>query len=178
MRNIELKARVPSLDQAETAAIALGAQRHMHLTQIDTYFQVPSGRLKLRECIGDQEFAELIFYRRLNELGPKRCLYDIAPVTAPEATKKLLTNAFELLCVVRKRRTVYLFENVRVHLDRVEGLGNFIEFEAVMEEGKGDNEGNSIILKLMEGLGVKEDALVNVSYSDMVKRISTRHNGP
>ena len=175
MRNIELKARVRDLAAAEETAKRLpGREPHATLVQRDTYFNVPEGRLKLREITGSEELAELIFYRRPNELGIRRCEYEIAPVSEPGATKRLLAAALGVRCVVEKRRTVYLWKpaggvTVRIHLDRVEGLGEFVEFEAVMPDGAADSEGEALLGALTEEFGIRREDTFAGSYADMVR---------
>jgi predicted adenylyl cyclase CyaB len=81
----------------------------------------------------------------------------------------LLTDALGVLTVVDKRRTVFLYQNVRIHLDRVEGLGMFLEFEAVMPEGTPDEEGELLVRELMAEFSIREEDLIQVSYSDLLE---------
>lgn len=169
MRNIELKARISDYDAAEEAARRLaGPAPCARMRQVDTYFHVPEGRLKLREIEGDGPRAELIFYRRPDGSGPKRCDYEIAPAAEPARTKSLLAASLGVRTVVDKRRTVYIWRNVRIHLDRVEGLGAFIEFEAVMPEGAPDSEGELLLCRLMGEFSLREEDLVGGSYCDLL----------
>ncbi len=127
--NLELKARIGSIAAAAETALALPATSEGELLQTDTYYTVPSGRLKLRQFGGRADEAELIFYNRAEEGEERLSHFLIYPAQAPEELDRLLTQAFGRLAQVRKRRLLFLFEGARIHLDEVEGLGSFIEFE-------------------------------------------------
>ncbi len=168
MRNIEIKARLKSISSAEPIASGLaGGGPYARLLQVDTYFNVPDGRLKLRE---EGSTGELIYYRRPDAPGPSRSDYIIVPVGSPADVRGVLEAALGVRCMVRKQRAVYLHENVRIHLDEVEGLGFFLEFEAVMPEGSPDEEGESLLLSLMRAFGLEQDDLVDCSYCDLMKQ--------
>lgn len=168
MRNIEIKARLKSISSAEPIASGFaGNGPHARLLQMDTYFNVPDGRFKLREEGGT---GELIYYRRLDAPGPSRCDYFIVPIGSPAEVKGVLEAALGVRCVVRKQRAVYLYRNVRIHLDEVAGLGWFLEFEVVMPEGSPDSEGESLILSLMRAFDLEQDDLVECSYCDLMKQ--------
>lgn len=169
MRNIEIKARYPDLEIAEAHARRIAGERpHTRLRQLDTYFKVPAGRLKLREIEGTEKKAELIFYHRPDQKGPKRCDYQLAPVADPAPLKHLLATAFGVRVIVDKERTVYLYKNVRIHLDRVRGLGTFLEFEAVMEDGVPDAAGRALLDSLLLEFGITGDQLLETSYCDLL----------
>lgn len=169
MRNIELKARVADLTAAEAVAVRLaGPEPNARLSQLDTYFRVPDGRLKLRETKGGR--AELVFYRRADSRELRPCEYEIAPVGDADGIKRLLGAAFGVRAVVEKTRTVYLYRNVRIHLDRVERLGAFLEFEAVVPEGAADAEGEALVRELMQEFSIRPEDLVGESYCDMIER--------
>lgn len=171
MRNIELKARLKDLAAAEATAIRLcGPEWHIRVRQVDTYFNVPAGRLKLREATGSAERTELVFYTRPDQAGPKHSEYEVVAVPNPAQLKGLLTDALGIRVVVDKRRTVYLYENVRIHLDTVEGLGTFLEFEAVMPDGVPDAEGEAKVRRLMAEFVIDSRDLIEGSYSDMIEQ--------
>jgi len=168
LRNIEIKARLKSISSAESIASGLaGSGPHARLLQVDTYFNVPDGHFKLREEGGT---GDLIYYRRPDAPGPSRCDYIIVSIGSPTEVKGVLETALGVRCVVRKHRSVYLYENVRIHLDEVERFGAFLEFEAVMPEGSPDSDGESLVLDLMRVFGVEQDDLVDCSYCDLIKQ--------
>lgn len=168
MRNIEIKARLKSISSAEPIASGLAnSGPHARLLQVDTYFNIPDGRFKLRE---EGETGELIYYRRPDAPGPSRCDYAIVSIGSPVEVKGILETALGVRCVVRKQRAVYLCKNVRIHLDEVDGLGSFLELEAVMPEASTDEEGESLVLRLMRAFGLEQHDLVDCSYCDLIKQ--------
>lgn len=171
MRNIEIKAKIKDLKAAGSLAATLaGSNPSMKLRQIDTYFNVGEGRLKLREKEGAEGGAELIFYRRPAICGPKRSDYEIMTIPEPSKTKSLFAGEVGIKAVASKRREVYLVENARIHLDEVEGLGTFLEIEVVMPPEASDKEGESLILGLMEKFSINHDELLDCSYCDLMER--------
>ncbi len=131
MINIEIKARCTDRERAEESLTALGAGPAGMFDQRDTYFNVREGRLKLR-LIGPDD-GHLIFYRREDISGPKRSDYEIAFTTDPEALELMLREVLGSWIEVEKRREVWLWENVRIHLDEIKDLGTYVELEAVTD---------------------------------------------
>jgi predicted adenylyl cyclase CyaB len=130
-QNIELKARYADLDTARGLVEQLDAKFSQHQDQLDTYFHVPHGRLKLRQIAGQKE-ATLIWYQRPDETQFRTSTYYLVPIPDPEALKAVMAAACGIRGQVHKARDIYLYDNVRIHLDRVERLGTFVEFEAVL----------------------------------------------
>jgi predicted adenylyl cyclase CyaB len=139
------------------------------LDQEDTFFTTPQGRMKLR-VLGTNS-GQLISYRREDVPGPRPSRYLIAPTGDPTALKEILTSVCGVLGVVRKRRCLYRIGQTRIHLDRVSGLGDFIELEVVLRPDQAESEGMQIAAQLMERLGIAADQLVEKAYLDLV-------NGP
>ena len=164
--NIELKALCANLKDFEQKIRQLSHTLDGHDRQTDTFFKVPAGRLKLRESTLYGNF--LIPYMRHNESGPKRSDYSLLPVTDAPFLKKLLQNMFGILVVVKKERTIYLHENVRIHLDRVENLGDFIEFEAVIQEEALVNENHKKLDKLIAYFNIEENDFIHNAYADIL----------
>jgi homotetrameric cytidine deaminase len=129
--NVELKARDPDPQHTLESALALGADDRGELVQRDTYFARASGRLKLREQEPGE--AELIAYARPDSPEPEVSSYTLAPVADPATLREALERAYGSTVVVAKRRRLLIWEGVRIHLDDVEGLGTFVEFEAVAQ---------------------------------------------
>jgi adenylate cyclase class IV len=165
LRNIELKARLRNRTRAEAACAGLNAAPQGNLRQVDTYFHTPRGRLKLREQSPGRN--ELIFYLRPDRAEARGCDYWLAPA-APE-TKALLAQALGLRCVVAKMRTLYLWENVRIHLDEVAGLGDFIEFEAVLDENHGEEDGLHKLRHLCDAFGIRPEDRCALSYLELLE---------
>jgi len=169
-QNLELKARVVSLERVRLAARRLGARKTGTWHQRDTYFAVRRGRLKLRETGNSR--AELIAYERPDTAGSRFSRYDVYPVERPRTLRRMLGAALEVRTVVRKHRTVYLFQNCRIHADRVRGLGNFLEFEVVVKRGKA--QAKTLMQAMIRHFGVSREAIVARSYSDLLISASRR----
>lgn len=167
MRNIELKARLRDRGRALAVCEALGARPQGDIHQVDTYFNVPNGRLKLREATPGR--TELVHYHRPDVEGPKGCDYTLAPAQAE--IRPLLRDALGILTVVDKVRTLYFWENVRIHLDRVEQLGDFIEFEAVLDATHDDADGHTKLQRLIAEFDICESDHLAYSYLDLMQGI-------
>jgi homotetrameric cytidine deaminase len=166
MRNIELKARDPDPARTLELALALGAEDRGHITQRDTYFTGARGRLKLREQ--DPGPAELIQYRRPDEGRAHTSEYRRVPVAEAEALREALDAAHGTLVVVDKRRRLLTWEGVRIHLDEVEGLGSFLELEAVAAEQSDLSHERAKVARLRAELRIADADLVAESYSDLL----------
>jgi adenylate cyclase, class 2 len=165
-KNIELKARCSDLFRAAEAAIALGATFSGTLHQTDTYFRVPSGRFKLRET--DGKAAELIWYDRPDSSEFRDSEYYVLPIPEPAETKTALSKALGVKGEVRKRRDLYVWHNVRIHLDEVSGLGTFLEFEAVISAPDEQSPSHERLTRLAEALAIQASDRVPQSYSDLL----------
>jgi len=164
-RNIEIKARIESIEALAPKVAALANEAPIELVQDDTFFRCNSGRLKLRSF--SSESGELIFYRRENQPGPKESFYLRSPTSAPETLRESLSLACGQIGRVRKRRTLFLVGRTRVHLDRVEGLGDFLELEVMLAENEPAENGMREAHELMERLGIHASQLVEDAYVDL-----------
>ena len=166
--NIEIKARVDDFEAMKARAESLSDQPLKVVPQEDIFFRTEKGRLKLRILAPDLGY--LIYYERPNQDGPKRSDYYLAETHDPENLKVTLSLALGVRGVVRKTRHLYLAGQTRIHLDDVEGLGHFMELEVVMQEGQSDVEGQVIAEDLMRRLKVREDALLEGAYMDLIEQ--------
>jgi homotetrameric cytidine deaminase len=166
-RNVELKARDPDPARSLALARALGAEDHGELRQRDTYFAAPRGRLKLREQ--EPGGAELIAYERPDAAEARESRYRIAPVAEPEALRDALDAALGTTVVVDKRRRLFLWEGVRIHLDRVEGLGAFVELEGVASPASDLGREAALVARLRAELDIRDEALESGSYADLLR---------
>jgi predicted adenylyl cyclase CyaB len=172
-RNIEIKARLDgeqALARVAAGAAKLSTDGPREIIQDDTFFRCDSGRLKLRAFA--EGGGELIFYRRADAAGPKESFYILAPVEDPEPLRQALTTAYGQAGRVLKRRTLYLVGRTRVHLDRVEGLGDFLELEVVLRDEEAAEAGESEARALMTALGVVPAQLVEGAYVDLLNGAS------
>jgi predicted adenylyl cyclase CyaB len=165
-RNIEIKARLDDPEAVRKRAEVIATTAPSVIVQADTFFHVPSGRLKLRRF--DDGTGELIHYERPDAEGPKESRYTIVRVEQPEPMTRLLAAALGVRCVVRKTRTLLLVGQTRIHLDQVEGLGSFLELEVVLRPGQGSAEGKRIAAELMRRLGIHAEDLVSGAYADLL----------
>ena len=164
--NIEFKAKTNDIKALEEKLLSLNPQFIGEDHQKDTYYNVNTGRLKLRE--GNIENA-LIWYQREDVGGAKQSdilLYKHAP---DEALKNILIKLHGVKIIIDKIRKIYFVENVKFHFDRVEGLGTFVEVEAI------DSTGEIGIEKLKEQCNfyinffeIKTEDFMKKSYSDMM----------
>lgn len=164
--NIEIKARTRNEDQIREYLLANNADFKGTDIQTDTYFNVVSGRLKLRQ--GNIENS-LIFYNRENVAGLKQSDFELLPVTNGDALKAILTKAMGVKIEVRKSREIYYIRNVKFHIDTLQGLGNFVEIEATnigCDVSIDDLRGQCSYY--MQQFGISEEDLIPVSYSDML----------
>lgn len=167
--NIEIKARTAGHTRIRAYLKDHDADFKGLDHQKDTYFSVTQGRLKIRE--GNVESC-LVYYNRDDRPGPKPCRYHIVQFKpgAPEAAriKELLTVSLGILCVVDKKREIYFIDQVKFHLDTVDKLGTFFEIEAIDTGGIGEETLRKQCEKYLSEIGIGEEQLVSVSYSDMI----------
>lgn len=166
--NIEIKARVPDFAALRQRAAALSDTPVEIIPQEDTFFHTPKGRLKLRLLAPDR--AQLVYYERPDQDGPKRSNYHIFATSDPENLKTTLALALGVRGVVRKTRYLYLVGQTRLHLDDVEGLGHFMELEVVLHPGQSDAEGQAVAEDLMARLGVRKEDLIDGAYMDLLEK--------
>src|ERR1700744_974214 len=165
--NVEIKARDADPDATVARCQALGAVDHGVLHQRDTYFSGRHGRLKLR--VQDEAAAELIAYRRPDAEQAQESAFVRAPAAEPAVLREALGAALGETVMVVKGRRLFEWEPVRIHLDDVEGLGTFIELEAMVGPGLNTREEAAEKgARLRSELAISDDALVAVGYSDLL----------
>jgi predicted adenylyl cyclase CyaB len=165
-RNIEIKARIESVEAISIKAAALADQGPIEILQDDTFFTCERGRLKLRAFSANE--GQLIFYQRPNQTGPKESFFIISPTSSPDMLREALSLAYGQAGRIRKHRTLYLVGRTRLHLDRVEELGHFLELEVVLSEGEPSARGVEEAHKLMAALGIASTQLIEGAYVDLL----------
>ncbi|XP_050420891.1 uncharacterized protein LOC126833530 [Adelges cooleyi] len=173
-RNVEIKVHVCDLDLVKQRIIDLKKSNSADnetvvLKQEDIFLNLPNdkaGKLKLRKIEGSPQ--ELIYYDRTECPGPK--LSSFYKCNVPEELENVLLNALGTWGVVKKHRTLIMVGQTRVHFDCVEGLGNFVELEVVLNENQTVEEGQTIAMNLMSHMGFTESDLLSVSYVDMLRQ--------
>ena len=165
-RNIEIKARIGSVETLRPRAEALAGAPAELIVQDDSFFTVAHGRLKLREFADGS--AELIHYHRADSTEAKASDYVRVPVAEAAALREALARANGLQGRVHKQRWLCLVGHTRIHLDRVAGLGDFMELEVVLQEGQSDAAGQAIAEGLMQQLGLAEAERLSGAYLDLL----------
>lgn len=164
--NVEIKARCADHDVVRSALTSLGSRKVGTDHQVDTYFRVPVGRLKLRE--GNIENS-LIHYKRPDQAGPKTSDVLLYRVDPDPALKNVLSRALGILVIVDKHREIHFVDNVKIHLDTVVGLGSFLEIEAIDADGsRTEDELQRQCETFMSHFNVAAVDLLEISYSDML----------
>lgn len=166
MQNIEIKTPLEDRSSLEDRLLVLGATHERTWRQRDRFFAVQRGWLKLRENEG--ESAELISYVRATESsGPRPSEYDVMPIADPGQCARLLTRVLEAEATVDKVRSLWIYHHTRIHLDRVDGLGDFLELETVcdgIEPGVARAE-NALVI---EALDLDPSQFISVPYRDLL----------
>ena len=170
-RNVEIKARLDSLVSTGEKAAAVATAEPQRIDQDDTFFRCDQGRLKLRTF--SPTSGELIFYRRPDQAGPKTSFYIRSPTAEPDSLREALPLAHGSVGRVIKTRILYLVGRTRVHLDRVEGLGDFLELEVVLADDEPVEAGQREAEDLMARLGIGADQLIETAYVDLLAAIRT-----
>ena len=166
-RNIEIKARIGDLDALCARAAAIADQGPFEIAQDDTFFRCVQGRLKLRAF--SAAAGELIFYRRADQGGPKESFYLRTATADPATLREALTLAYGQAGRVRKQRRLFLAGRTRIHLDRVEGLGCFVELEVVLQDDEAAESGVHEAQALMARLGIDASQLIEGAYVDLMR---------
>jgi predicted adenylyl cyclase CyaB len=166
-RNIEIKACVADMHALAARAAAIADSGPVEIPQDDTFFRCDNGRLKLR--VFESGLGELIFYRRPDAHGPKVSFYVLSPTASPDTLREALTLANGQEGRVVKHRTLFLVGRTRVHLDRVQGLGDYMELEVVLADDESTDAGTREAHALMARLQVPADCLVESAYHDLLR---------
>jgi predicted adenylyl cyclase CyaB len=165
-RNVEIKARVPSRGALLSRAIDIADDGPTEIAQDDTFFACATGRLKLRQFSTDS--AELIFYRRADQAGPKESFYVRSATSEPGSLREALTLAYGQAGRVIKQRTLFLVGRTRIHVDKVQGLGDFVEIEVVLRDDEPVEAGVQEAREIMRSLGIDDADLVTTAYVDLL----------
>ena len=163
---VELKAKIDNIDKVREKILKLNAEFIGKFHQIDTYFNVPKGRLKLREVEG-KPYAQLIYYERENIAAPKKSEVFILEISNPEEFKEKTKKILGVKSIVDKVREVYVYRETKIHLDSVKRLGYFIEFEKETSDLEIENC-RKFLEKLMEKLKIKRENLIELSYGELI----------
>lgn len=169
--NVEIKAKLRDRKFAEALAEKLSGRKPEILRQEDVFFPCDGARLKLRILAPDS--AELIRYERIDSAETRTSRYQLARTTDPQSLREILTKVLGVVGVVRKKRKLYLIGQTRVHIDDVEGLGEFLEFEVVLQPSQTEAEGKAIADELLLRFGIKKQDLLAQAYVDLLAQLKS-----
>lgn len=169
MRNLELKVKCNNHRQPLIAVKLLGARNAGVLDQKDVYFNLSPGRLKLRTI--NKSEHQLIYYKRPNTAAAKYSEYYISNIMHPMRVEKILKEIYSIKVTVKKYRKLFLWQNVRIHLDSVYKLGKFIEFEIVCMNKNDSKESFEKMNYLIRLFGISKNNILRTSYSDMLLKL-------
>jgi adenylate cyclase, class 2 len=173
--NVEIKAKSYDQDRIREILNNNNAEYKGLDHQIDTYYQVSKGRLKLR--VGNIE-NNLIHYNRENIQGPKQSKVSLYIPNPNSDLKTILDNSHYIDVVVKKDREIYFIGNVKFHLDNVKDLGTFVEIEAIdKDETIGKNKLEEQCKYYMELFDINKEDLISNSYSDILLDLQKGHYG-
>jgi len=164
--NVEIKARCGNHRPIRKILESKGALYKGTDHQIDTYFKVHFGRLKLRE--GNIE-NYLIFYDREDKEGPKESKVILFQNDPGSSLKEILIKSLGVLVAVDKKRDIYFIDNVKFHLDQVKDLGTFVEIEAIDADGSiGREKLLAQCQSYLDLFQIRREDLLSNSYSDLL----------
>ena len=168
MKNIELKAKYPDQKAAMIIAEDIGAKYEGILQQEDVYFKISPGRLKMR-IINNSDY-ELIYYKRADVKSARESEYEIFKVKDGKELLKVLKGILPVVVTVKKKRELYIYQNVRIHIDSVKSLGKFLEFEAACRNKIDFKEAPLKLKKLASKFKISSKNLIKLSYSDLFQK--------
>src|SRR5262245_55226928 len=164
MQNVEYKAELRDIELARSICRAVKAKHVGLFEQTDTYYRIPDARLKKRQTAGQP--TEYIYYNRADSTTPKVSRYVV--YTEIEAAERFGRSELPIWVVVKKRRDLFMLDYIRIHLDQVQGLGNFLEFEAMVSPRRNVAKCSAALTKLREEFSGVLGEPISGSYSDML----------
>ena len=174
-QTVEIKARCSDQESVRRKLEDWGARSQGIQTEVDIFYNVPHGRLKLRHSESEKM---LIGYQRPDVGGPKHCLVNLYPCGDTEALDRLLSASLGRKLVLEKQRERYILDNVRFHLDRVERLGTFLEIEVLGRRGVDEVEDlRAVCRDLMNKCAVQPEDLVEQAYADLLEELPSEPAG-
>lgn len=165
-KNIEIKAKIENEDKVRYEVELIADSGPEVIMQDDTFFHCKKGRLKVRKF--SPEKGELIFYRRADDKGPTQSTYTISPTNEPNSLTAALTNAYGQVGRVQKKRTLFMVDHTRIHLDKVKQLGHFLELEVVLTDGQSPKQGMKVAHRLLDRLNIQSSQLIECAYIDLL----------
>jgi predicted adenylyl cyclase CyaB len=165
-RNVEIKVSLVDFEATRARVQALTKSRPTEIYQTDTFFNTREGRLKVRHF--SNYSGELIFYSREDVYGPKLSSFLRIPTNSPNAVCEALNSAVGQLGKTIKQRLLFMYGRTRIHLDRVQDLGDFLELEVMLTEGETEEDGRAEANVVATKLGIASEEKVDCSYIDLI----------
>lgn len=166
LKNVEIKAKIHDFKKTQAKVEKLSSKPINIEKQTDTFFITSNGRLKLRETTNK---TALIYYDRTDSIEPSESDIAISFTDNSETLKSVLSKSLGVRGIVEKERSLYKYNQTRIHLDVVKGLGKFIELEVVLKEGQTIDDGTLIAKEIMSILHINKSDLISVAYIDMLE---------
>ena len=175
-KNYELKVKLHNYDVAKWKADSyihrFKNKHHFLEVQKDIYYyKVDGKRLKLR--IINNEYGHLVYYDRKDSRNKRVSKYFLSDTKNPFELDKILRKFFKVQLVVNKTREIYTVKNLRIHLDRIQAVGIFLEFEIIY---KSLGEAKILMKELMKYFNIKRSDLIKDSYSDLILKKKKQKN--
>nr|XP_002127902.1 uncharacterized protein LOC100182215 [Ciona intestinalis] len=168
-RNVEIKAKIDNFDNFIQRVTSLSGDNGSVLEQQDFFYNCATGRLKLRSCTENGvNRSQLIFYTRPDSNGPKLSSFIVTPVQELKTMDDILTSTMGRKGIVTKQRTLFMIGQTRVHVDKVERLGNYMELEVMLRVDQSPEDGAKVANDLMRKLEISESQLVVGAYMDLI----------
>ena len=168
LKNIEIKAKIRDYEKVKRLIEKLCPVPIRTEQQLDTFFNTPKGRLKLRESDGQ---SAIIYYDRKDSFEPSQSDIAISYTENSDTLKSVLSKSLGIRGIVNKNRILYKYEQTRIHLDDVKGLGKFLELEVVLKSNQTSKDGEIIAYELMNKFGIQKSDLIDVAYIDLLETI-------
>lgn len=165
--NVEIKAKLRAPSKFVRDLMRIGARQIGTLEQEDTFFNVPRGRLKIR--YDPNLGSEMVYYVRPMDDGPRISHYFRQRLDDAEDKRGELASRYGVLGIVKKRRDLFLVGDVRFHIDRVEGLGTYLEIEVPVDPKLGEHRARYRASRLVSELGIPQETLVGESYDELIR---------
>ena len=162
-KNYEIKCKITDIAKFRKIIRNESSYLYSKETQTDIYYKVKKGRLKLR--IINNESASLIYYERSDKAKIRTSNYIISRTNDFKQLDDILRSQFNQLTVVSKVRDIFIKDNIRIHLDRVNELGDFLEIEIIYKELSSAKKQMENLIKI---LNLNKSEFIKHSYSDML----------
>ena len=175
MYEVEVKVRA-SHESVRSRLESAGGTHLGEREQIDVYFEAPhrdfaarDEALRLREETDPDGTRTVLTYKgpRLEGATKTRTEHETSVGSRTEMQAALSELGFSPAATVEKTRDQYTFEGCTVSLDRVAGLGEFVEVETTVE-ADAIGKGQETVTESLENLGLGDAERLQMSYLELL----------